>query len=247
MTQSIPLTFLGTGNFAAPGRGWNSFLIDGRILVESSPIVLLNLRKAGVDPAAIDVIFLSHFHADHTFGWPFLLLNYLSQDHRSTDLWVVGPLGVGQFLDTMVQAGAIHHLVEQQWRATGGFGLHHVEVNGQEQSAGDVRFRAVRVEHDPTLDCYGYLIRHAGRTIGYSGDTRLCDGLRRIAKDSDVLVLECNQRHGEPAVHMSLEGVRALRNEFPHLPFVLTHRGQDVDAGGIPNVCVPEDLETVTV
>ena len=32
------LTFLGTGNFLAPpGRYWNSFVLDGSVLVEPSP------------------------------------------------------------------------------------------------------------------------------------------------------------------------------------------------------------------
>src|SRR5215211_769702 len=71
--RTTRLTFLGTGNFSAPARYWNSFLIGDRVLVEPSPAVLPNLRKAGINPRAIDVVFISHFHADHTFGWPFLL------------------------------------------------------------------------------------------------------------------------------------------------------------------------------
>jgi ribonuclease BN (tRNA processing enzyme) len=108
-----------------------------------------------------------------------------------------------------------------------------------------MRFRAVRVEHDPLLDCYGFLIECGGRIVGYSGDTRPCDGLRAIAAAADVLVLECNQRHGESPVHMSLDGVHALRREFPSLPLVLTHRGADVDDDGMAAVYVPRDLETL--
>ncbi len=145
----------------------------------------------------------------------------------------------------MVRAGAIDHIVRLARERTGGFRLHFVEVNEADQQAGGVRFRAVRVEHDPFLDCYGYLIECAGRVAGYSGDTRLCDGLRAIAAGSDVLVLECNQRHGESPLHMSLDGVHTLRREFPHLPLVLTHRGPDVDGDGMANVLVPSDLETL--
>jgi ribonuclease Z len=240
---SVPLTFLGTGNAFAPGRYWNSFLIGGRVLVEASPSVLPNLRRAGADLAAIEAVFLSHFHADHTFGWPFLLLEYLARrTARSTPLWVVGPPGVRERLEEMCRVGAY----PQHTRERGGFDLHFVEVNEQEQEAGPVRFRAVRVEHEPSLDCYGFVIERDGRRIGYSGDTRLCDGLRAIAAASDALVLECAGRHDHP-IHMGLDGVTALRKEFPGVPFVLTHVDADVDDGGLPDVRLAADFETLHV
>jgi ribonuclease BN (tRNA processing enzyme) len=240
------LTFLGTGNFSAPGRYWNSFLLGGRVLVEPSPAVLPNLRRAGVGPRDIDVVFISHFHADHTFGWPFLLLNYLVTDRRDSDLWVVGPPGVQAFLENMVRAGAIDHIVAAARAAQGGgFALRYVEVSGEEQTAGPVRFRAERVEHDPALDCYGYLIEHAGGTLGYTGDTRLCDAVRRIAARADALVLDCNQAEARSPIHMSLDDIRTLRGEFPALPFALTHLGPGAHTGGIANVVVPDDLDRV--
>src|SRR5215207_3652480 len=107
MPSPIPLTFLGTGNFTATGGYWNSFLIGDRLLVEASPSVLRNLRVVGANLSDIDVVFLSHFHADHTFGWPFLLFTYLTRAPRTSDLYVVGPPGVGAFLDNMVRAGAL--------------------------------------------------------------------------------------------------------------------------------------------
>ena len=240
---TIPLTFLGTGNALATGRYWNSFLIGGQALMEPSPAVLPNLHRAGADLAAIDTVFLSHFHADHMFGWPFLLLEYLLRTRRRSDLWVVGPRGVEARLAELLRVGAY----PRHSRERGGFDLHYVEVDGDEQQAGPVRFRAVQVEHVPDLECYGYLVEHEGRRFGYSGDTRLCDGLRRLVGAADVMVLECNQRHAGVPVHTSLEDVRTLRADFPHVPFLLTHVGPDVDADGLPDVYVPSDLETVQV
>jgi len=246
LPRQIPITFLGTGNFFAPGHDWNSFVVDSTILIETSPSVLPNLHKAGVDRQAIDVIFLSHFHADHSFGWPFLLLDYLVEG-RVSDLLVVGPPGVEAFLNAMLKAGAIDHIVDIVRKQVGDFHLQYVEVNEQEQQAGPVHFRAVKVEHDPTLDCYGFLIKRDGRTLGYSGDTKLCEGLRRLASAADVLVLEASARHGDIGGHMDLNSVRTLRAAFPRLPFILTHLSADMDADGIADVCVAHDLGTLHV
>ena len=44
MATPVPLTFLGTGNLHATAGYWSSFLIGDRILVESSPSGLPNVR-----------------------------------------------------------------------------------------------------------------------------------------------------------------------------------------------------------
>jgi ribonuclease BN (tRNA processing enzyme) len=244
---TTPLTFLGSGNFHAMGGYWSSCLIDRRLLIESPPSVLRNLRLVGADLAAIEALFLSHFHADHTFGWPFLHFSALTQARRQAELWVVGPPGLAAFLDELVRAGRIDHVVNQVRREQGGFPLHCLEVNEQEQRAGRITFRAVRVDHDPTLDCYGFLIQYGGRTIGYSGDTTLCDGLRRIAAAADVLIVECNSHDEVSPVHLREADLRTLRAEFPELPFVVTHRDPDETLDGLARVHLPRDFETIEV
>lgn len=242
----LPVTFLGTGGFHATAGYWSSFLIGRRILVETSPSVLRNLRIAGVALDEIDVVFISHFHADHTFGWPFVLFTAL-RERRSRPLWVVGPPGIGAYLENLLVAGALDHVVKPARERPGAFALQYVEVTEQPQEAGGVRFRAVRVDHDPVLECFGYLIEVEGRTLGYSGDTTLCPGLREIAAGADVLVMECNAHHDRSPVHLTFDDVAAIREEYPELPLVITHRAHDVDDGGLRNVRVPEDFETVFV
>jgi ribonuclease Z len=246
MPLPIELTFLGTAGFHATAGYWNSFLIGQRILVETSPSVLRNIRVAGKSLHDVDVIFISHFHADHTFGWPFVLFTSY-RERRPTDLWVVGPPGIGAFLENMLKAGALDHIVGYARARPDAFTLHYVEVTEQRQEVAGVHFRAVRVDHDPVLECFGYLIEVDGRTIGYSGDTTLCPGLREIAGGADALVTECNAHHDPSPVHLTFDDVRAIRSEFPELPLVITHRDPDVDDGGLPNIRVPEDFETVLV
>jgi ribonuclease BN (tRNA processing enzyme) len=236
------LTFLGTGNFEARGRYWNSFVIDGHVLVEPSPTAVPHLRKCGLTVQALDVVVISHFHADHTFGWPFLLLELLrNRDDRP--LHVVGPPAVDAYLLEMIGVAGIPDVQEA---VDANKDIRFIEVDGTWQQAGPLRFRAVEVEHVPHLRCFGYLFERAARTVAYSGDTRPCAGLDELAAGSDVLVLECNGEHPWPT-HMHTEAVRELRGRYPELPLVLTHLGDDVDPTGIEGLTVPNDLETVTV
>ncbi|HZQ85709.1 MAG TPA: ribonuclease Z [Acidimicrobiales bacterium] len=236
------LTFLGTGNYLAPGRYWNSFLIDGTILVEPSPTVLPHLRHCGIRAGDLDAVVISHFHPDHTFGWPFLALELLHSP-RTKPLWIVGPPGVDAFLAEMMALGSVADIHEQH-RARDD--THFVDVTGDGgwQQAGPLRFRAVEVQHVPDLRCFGYLFDRGGRMIAYSGDTRPCDGLEELVGAAGAVVLECNGPH-EPKTHMDVDDVRALRARHPAVPFILTHLGEGIDASGIPEVTVPSDFETL--
>jgi ribonuclease BN (tRNA processing enzyme) len=241
------LAFLGTGNFLAPlGRYWNSFVMDESVLVEPAPTALPHLRRCGIPLEAVEVVVVSHFHADHCFGWPFLL-QALADGADGRTLSVVGPPGIEAHLAHMNEAGAVVSVTEH---GQANLDLRFVEVDGTWQQAGPLRFRAVEVVHVPYLRCFGYLFDRGGQVVGYSGDTTPCDGLSELARESEVLVVECNGRHTPPGAqgsHMDEESVRALQAAHPDVHLVLTHLGEQVDTASMTGVTIPDDFERLTV
>ena len=143
----------------------------------------------------------------------------------------------------MNEAGAVRSVTE---RAHATLDLRFVEVDGSWQEAGPLRFRAVEVVHVPYLRCFGYLFDRGGRIVAYSGDTTPCDGLSELAREADVLVVECNGRHAPPGVPADPHG-RGLHpraaGRAPGRPAVLTHLGEQVDLASLPGVTVPDDFE----
>ncbi len=241
------LTFLGTGNFdAPPGRYWNSFVMDTSVLVEPSPIALPHLRRCGLAVQDIEVVVVSHFHADHCFGWPFLILA-AAEAGRGRTLHVVGPPGIEAHLAQLNEAGAVDSVTKIAYTR---LDLRFVEVDGTWQEAGPLRFRAVEVDHVPYLRCFGYLFERGARVVAYSGDTTPCVGLSELAREADVLVVECNGRHtppGVPTSHMDEESVLALHAAHPDVRLILTHLGSQVDPAKVPGATVPDDFDRLTV
>jgi ribonuclease Z len=194
----------------------------------------------------VEVVVVSHFHADHCFGWPFLL-QALSEGGGGRTLSVVGPPGIEAHLAQMNEAGAVATVTAQ---GHANLDLRFVEVDGARQQVGPLRFRAVEVVHVPYLRCFGYLFDRGSQVVGYSGDTTPCDGLDELARESDVLVLECNGRHTPPGVrgsHMDEESVRALQAAHPDVQLVLTHLGEQVDTASMTGMTIPDDFERLTV
>jgi len=241
------ISFLGTGNYLAPaGRYWNSFVLDGRVLVEPAPTALPHLRRCGFAMEQIDAVAISHFHADHTFGWPFVLLEALTRG-RDRPLHVIGPPGVRDALADMMRVGNVPNV---QTDAHNGLDIQYIDITGSWQQAGSLRVRGIEVEHVPYLRCFGYLFACDGVTVGYSGDTRPCDGIDEIAAAANVLVLECNGPHPPPPTHMDVDDVRDLHARYPDTRLNLTHLGADVtpaDVADLPAVTVPADFDSFDV
>ncbi len=235
------LTFLGTGDYLTAERYWNGFVINERTLVEPCPGVVPHLRRCGLDAGHLGVILVSHFHADHTFGWPFLLLELLRRSRRAP-VYVVGPPGAEERFAAMMDVGGVANIREA---VAGQLELRYIEVDGGWQAAGELRFRAVEVDHVPHLRCFGFVLDIDGRTLGYSGDTRPCSGLDELASVSETLVLECNGPHPPPPVHMDVPDVANLRRRFPNVRLVLTHLGAGINARDIENCIVPDDFATI--
>ena len=87
----IRIDFLGTGNaFTPSGRLHALTLIDGKILIDTPPTLITQLRRKGLKTSEIEYLLFTHWHADHTFGFPFFMLErkYISDPKREKDLQI---------------------------------------------------------------------------------------------------------------------------------------------------------------
>ncbi len=62
----------------------------------------MQIARAGLSPQKLAGIFISHLHGDHFNGLPGLL-STMSLDQREKELTLVGPLGIGEYLDLLAR------------------------------------------------------------------------------------------------------------------------------------------------
>jgi len=238
--QPLELCFLGTGNAFAPQRYWSSFLLNGLYLFDCPPTALAHLKKLGRRPEDIRAVFITHFHGDHFFGLPFLLLEYGELTPRSEDFFMVGPAQIQDKLEGVTEVG-FPGLLEKST----GYRRRYLEVSdGVSGEAGGISFQALRVRHTSNLECFGYRVDVEGRTVAYSGDAHMGDALYRVADGADVFVVECSCWEPDCGPHLNPRDIRTLRQAIPpSTVFVLTH----LDAGegdlrGLDGVILAEDF-----
>ncbi len=204
--DKVAVTCLGSGAALGEGRLWSSVLIDGKVLLDLPPSAVPQLYRVGADVTSIDQIFISHFHADHSFGIPFFLLLYHFLFERDRPLYIIGPQGLERKTREL-SALAWPELVKRGLAP--GLPLEYVEIAGDgEYRAGDLAFTALKMEHFG-LDAYGYRFSARGREVAYTGDTGECPQLRRLIDGADIVITELT--HPAPTDDSGHLDVRAVR------------------------------------
>ena len=204
----IAVTCLGCGAALGGKRLWSSLLLDDRILLSLPPTSIPQLYRLKKDVRAIDYIFVSHRHADHFFGLPFLLLLYCYLYERKEPLYIIGPSGMKE---------ATERLFDLAWpelkrrEISPRVPLTFVEVDEQgEFQAGELEFRAVKLNHFG-MEAYGYRFAYKDREIAFTGDTGECTQLYQLVDGADVVVTEFTHAfESEDTGHMDAPAVSRL-------------------------------------
>jgi ribonuclease BN (tRNA processing enzyme) len=211
------------------------------------------LKRAGLAIDQIETVFISHFHGDHFFGLPFVLLEYAfpgaagsRTPRRTRDLTIVGPPGVGDMVERLGEMAFPDLLTDRSPLGPQSYRRCYVEMEaGAERQVGNLRVSAAQMNHAEGILplCLGFRVEMDGKVLAYTGDSGWCEGLFEIGKGADVYVSDCNYATGRNLPeHLSLEEVRDLRAKLdPRTEMVLTHLGHDERPTDMPRTRVASD------
>lgn len=209
----------------------------------------------------LEAVFITHFHSDHIADLPEARLqSWVAQ--RSAPLPVYGGPGVERIVSGFAEAFALddfyritHHGADFLKPEAGRMQPREIAnadgspLTGMQSATvlekDGLKITAFAVDHAPVVPAYGYRFDYRGRSVVFSGDTRISKNLARRAKGADLLIHEAMDKklvglleeaagqagrysarqifHDIPDYHASPEdaALTAQQAGVPHL--VLTH------------------------
>ena len=207
-------------------------VLDGRVLLDGGAPLLPHMHRLGVDPGAIEAVFLTHFHGDHTLGLPPFVLHRVFVDRRP--LTFVGPAGTAEFLERLWEVSwgqDWKRVMKPQFRAR------YVDAKASGTVAG-VRYETVKLDHG-SMGSNGYRIHIDGKVVAYSGDTEPTAPLDKLVDGADVAIVEATGP-GDVFSHMSWENAARLRKRHPDTRFLFTHLYSGTTTGAVKDLQVIE-------
>ena len=233
------MTILGSGTcFPSLKRSSAAALVEighSRILLDLGAGTIRRLLETGHTIFDISHVFITHFHPDHTGELvSFLFSNkYPDSTRRTQPLTLLGGCGFLNFFNSMVDTFG-------KWIQLSPERIQVMEVRPEETGEmdfSDFFLSWAPVSHAP--ESLAYRIRNpAGKAIVYSGDTDMCDSLKSLAKNADLLICESalpdamkTQGHLTPSLAGSVAtGARVKK-------LILTHFYPECDEVDIVGEC----------
>ena len=195
------LTVLGSGTGTPnPCRAATAILLDlagYRLLLDFGPAALNRLTRQGVDHRAIDAVFISHFHLDHTLDlWAFMFAATYPDFHRLRPVQVFAPQGFETLHQGLKAAygpevapplEAVRTILIDPARPWQGYESPYLPA---------LRISTAPTAHRP--ESLAFRLETDELSLVYSGDTGWSEPLVELARDSDWLILEATRPDSDP-------------------------------------------------
>jgi ribonuclease BN (tRNA processing enzyme) len=230
------LIFLGTGSgVPSPDRASPALLLklaDANVLIDLGPGTLRQLSRISVSIAEIDYIFLTHLHLDHSADLaPFLFGNkYPPFLNGRRPFHLLAGTDIEPFHEKLKALyGHWIELPEDIFRI-----LPLPQDGPCENNFSSFSLRSSPVPHSSSSLGYRITLHALRKVLVFSGDSDYSTSLVQLAKDSDLLVLECSFPEGEKVNgHLTPSLAGRIAREAGVKELILTHfypecQGRDI-------------------
>ncbi len=191
-----------------------SFIVDDHIMIDCPQGSFKTMFSQG-KLQGIDTVILTHYHSDH---WAdlHLFVEFCKKSGFTEKIKVFAPEGFWEKFEAMTNAFCLPK--------TFLYAKEHLAfsklTNGKVFKVGHINFTAYEVLHIP--NSFGFVAGDGRTSVGFSGDTAMCDGLIKILKRSkhifiDMAATATNDKH------LSVSEVLNLSKEFENTVFHPIH------------------------
>ena len=219
-------------------RNNTSFIIDDKILFDTPSGSYKDIIKK-IDIFKLDGIVISHFHADHFGDFSIFMTRFMRESERqgrTKKLKVFGQVGILNKLIALntLLCGAEDECDAEKLKKN----IDFVELaDGDEFELSGYKVKALKVDHGRT-PCLAYLFRDKeGKCVGFSGDTKECDGLRTLLKSSDAAFVDMATTKPVNA-HLDCNGFIEMQRMYPNCKMIPVHMSDEclefAEKNGLP-------------
>lgn len=216
-------------------------IVNKKILIDVPNGICRTLRNLNKPLNYIQTVIITHYHGDHIFDLPFLLLEKaIEQQNTQAVLNIVGPKGIKE------RTQALYELAfKSSWEKVNKIlNTNFIEIlPGETKYIEDTTIEAVKVVHDAP-EAQGYILTIDNQRCAFTGDTKKCEGVDYLLSKSKILIADCADIKGTET-HMGIDNIQEYSQKYPERIIVTTHMKEatrtELEKIEEENVIVPKD------
>lgn len=218
----MKITFLGTGESSDQNNLNISVLVESKIniLLDCGFSVPFQLWRYNENPEFLDAIYITHFHADHAFGLPLLLID-MKDRKRKKPFTIIGQKGIKSYVYIICKLAYLNFVGDMEKRKI----IRFLEIKDKFNFRG-LRFETAKTRH-PRPN-YSVKITDKGKSIFYSGDGATLKKTKKILKNCDLIVQECFTVNEKKEGHFSLIEILDYFKDINYGKLALVHINKKV-------------------
>ena len=213
----MKIQLIGTGTIADISNN-ASILINDHIVFDMPYGNLKAMIRQNIDILKIDTLIISHTHAEHCFDAPFLLWykkNYYKTGYGLSTKIVTDEI-TRNTVETLTKLSYFSSAREVEKEFIDAKDVNYTKI------CDDVEISNEPMVHSEIKYANGYIIKDNNISIGLTGDTSFCEGVRKIASKVDYLICDMTLEMGNDS-HIGIDNIIELLKVYPNLKIIPIH------------------------
>lgn len=221
------IKMIGAGNIFSKESS-ACYLVDDKVLVDVPNGTLKSVLRHGYDISKLECILITHFHGDHFFDLPFILLSLFDKrkDLNLPKLYIICDNDQKHKIKEILDLSSFNS-----------FDIFcdtlNIKILGIDEKENYFKIsdkyaiESISVEH--MKGAYGYILTDVikNQKVGFTGDSRLCDGVEKIIEKSDISFCDMSNIIGDKKAHMGIDDIKYLLSKNTNKRIVSSHMKED--------------------
>ena len=243
----MEIKLIGTGSIGAL-QSSACALINKEILIDMPNGSVKRIKQLGENVLDIKVLIITHLHGDHFFDIPFFILEkYFNKSTEETIIYCPkGTLNKVKQLFELAFPGEYDKVMSSL-----NINFFEFDELKNHEIINNIHLDSILVEHGDFNPEYGYIIKQNEKVVGFSGDSKMCNAVEYIVKNSNVSILDMSLAENGNASHMGLNDIEKICNKYEEKIIISTHMHdytrQIAKNKNIENLIVPEDGQIINI